>query len=74
MTFSYRRMIKREPDIAAARAEMAALYRRIRKTDHNIARLLHRRMANATAKMIDALFYQRVAQPRITIASLFLED
>jgi hypothetical protein len=56
---SDKQRIKREPEIAAARAELCEMYRKVRRTDHRIARLLYRRMNNAVDALINHLFYDR---------------
>jgi hypothetical protein len=73
---------KRDPDIAAARADLCAVYRRIRATDHGIARLLHRRVESATKLLKkhvrenwdNYLYGQRSADQSGGLSRLFSED
>jgi len=45
--WSFRQKLKRDPEIAAARADLCALYRDIRKLDPMLARLTRRRFEGA---------------------------
>jgi hypothetical protein len=73
-------MNKQDPDVAKARADVCAIYREIRKTDHGIARLLYRRTENARKlyekhlrENIEAYLYRR-SDDQIGGLSLLLEN
>lgn len=55
----YRFYINRLPEIAAHRADMAGMYRRLRKQNAGIARLLFVR-TNAAYKLLKAAYIDRL--------------